>query len=293
MFHKYFLIGLLSGYLWNYLALKNLAQIVPDDTLGNESSVISSEAADYIDGGAARENNLFHSFQEFNVNSGSRVYFASPPGIENILTRVTGNNLSNILGTLGVDGSANLFLLNPNGIVFGQNSQLDIAGSFLATSADSYIFKDNFRYGAAQAESPYLLTVNIPVGLQFGSQSGAIINRSRKLPETNFDNNTDLENPIIPEGLRISPEQTLSLIGGEVILEGGYLNTSGGKIELGGVGKNNQVELIPQGSNWRTDYAGVTILQISSSISRPELMAELMVVARLTLQVKILAWATT
>ena len=84
-----------------------VAQIVPDGTLGAEGSRVTPNvqikggAADRIDGGAARGANLFHSFQEFNVGNGQRVYFANPANVRNILTRVTGNNLSNIAGNLG------------------------------------------------------------------------------------------------------------------------------------------------------------------------------------------------
>ena len=98
-----------------------IAQITPDNTLGAESSrltpnvTIGGASADKIDGGATRGSNLFHSFSDFNVDNGQRVYFVNPNGIQNILTRVTGGNASSILGTLGVDGGANLFLLNPNG----------------------------------------------------------------------------------------------------------------------------------------------------------------------------------
>lgn len=91
---------------------------------------------DLIEGGARRDSNLFHSFSEFNINNGQRVFFANPAGVDRILSRVTGNTQSNILGTLGVLGNADLFLLNPNGIVFGPNARLDVWGSFLATTAD-------------------------------------------------------------------------------------------------------------------------------------------------------------
>ena len=262
MLPKCLSILFLSACFWNYLDLAIDAQIIPDQSLGNESSVVTPNVnlknaiADYIEGGAVRGNNLFHSFSEFNVLEQGRVYFASPSSIENILTRVTGNNLSDISGTLGVNGSANLFLLNPQGIIFGQNSQLDITGSFLATTADSYVFKNGFSYSASNPDAPPLLTVNIPVGLQFGSGMGQIINRSRKLPETNLSESTDGSLPI-PEGLRVASGQTLSLIGGEVILEGGYINTSQGKIELGGIGAENTVKLIPQGNSWQTNYADV------------------------------------
>jgi len=151
------------------------AQITPDDTLGEERSRVTpgvevrGGAADLIDGGASRGSNLFHSFSEFNVNDGQRVYFANPIGIENILGRVTGSDISDIMGTLGVDGAANLFLLNPNGFVFGPNAQLDIRGSFLATTADGFSFANGTQFSATDPQAPPLLTMSVPIGLQYGS----------------------------------------------------------------------------------------------------------------------------
>lgn len=155
---------------------RTLAQIVPDATLGAEQSVVTP--TDRIEGGALRGANLFHSFQEFNVGEGQRVYFANPEGIENILSRITGGNISNILGTLGVEGTANLFLLNPNGIVFGENARLDIDGSFVASTADSFVFGNGSNFSATNPEAPPLLTLNITPGLQYGSnRAGTIANR--------------------------------------------------------------------------------------------------------------------
>jgi filamentous hemagglutinin family protein len=119
---------------------------------------------------------LFHSFSEFNVNNGQRVYFANPTGIENIFSRVTGNNVSNILGILGVNGNANLFLLNPNGIIFGSNARLDINGSFLATTANSFQFPGGTQFSATNPQAPPLLSINVPLGVQYGSQPGTITN---------------------------------------------------------------------------------------------------------------------
>ena len=112
-----------------------LAQVIPDNTLGTESSIITNieQFRERIDGGAVRGSNLFHSFLEFNVRQGRSVYFANPMGIDNILSRVTGGNPSNIFGRLGVLGDANLFLLNPNGVIFGKNASLDIQGSFFVS----------------------------------------------------------------------------------------------------------------------------------------------------------------
>ena len=124
-------------------ALPALAQITPDATLGEEGSLVVPDAfvrgdlADLIEGGAVRGENLFHSFLEFNVGDGQRVYFANPDGIGSILSRITGSDPSDIFGTLGVDGPADLFLLNPNGILFGEDAVLDIEGSFYGTTADA------------------------------------------------------------------------------------------------------------------------------------------------------------
>ncbi|NEQ98657.1 MAG: filamentous hemagglutinin N-terminal domain-containing protein, partial [Cyanothece sp. SIO2G6] len=155
-----------------------LAQVIPDATLGPESSrltpkvQIGGELGDLIEGGATRNTVLFHSFSEFNVGDLQRVYFANPIGVESILSRVTGTNVSDIMGTLGVDGNADLFLLNPNGIVFGPNTSLDIAGSFMAMTADGFVFEDGQVFSAVNPEAPPLLTVNVTPGLQWGNSVG-------------------------------------------------------------------------------------------------------------------------
>ncbi|MBD2492516.1 filamentous hemagglutinin N-terminal domain-containing protein [Aulosira sp. FACHB-615] len=157
------------------------AQITPDSTLGNENSTIRQETiqginSDLITGGATRGANLFHSFSEFNIPAGRGAYFANPPAIQNILTRVTGGNPSNILGTLGVLGNANLFLINPNGISFGSTARLDIKGSFVAATADSLTFGNNLEFSATNPQAPPLLNVNIPIGLRFRENTGDIHN---------------------------------------------------------------------------------------------------------------------
>ena len=93
---------LLSTICLLLFLLKDLAQVVPDNTLGTESSVICSmdDLRDAIEGGAVRGNNLFHSFEQFSVGEGTRVDFANLEGIANIFSRVTGVNISEIFGTL-------------------------------------------------------------------------------------------------------------------------------------------------------------------------------------------------
>ncbi len=149
-----------------------LGQIVPDRTVGTTVTpnlTINGRSSDRIDNGTMRGSNLFHSFQEFNIGSGQGVYFSNPAGITNIFSRITGSNSSQINGTLGVLGNANLYLLNPNGILFGQNARLDLKGSFLATTANQINFADGTVFSATNPQTSALLTISVPVGLQFGS----------------------------------------------------------------------------------------------------------------------------
>lgn len=225
------LIAIATITLTTGTSLPAIAQLKPDASLGEESSVVTpdvevkGENADRIDGGAIRDRNLFHSFQDFNVEDSQRVYFANPDNIEQIFTRVTGSNSSNINGTLGVDGAADLLLLNPNGILFGENSSLDVEGSFFGTTADSVLFEDGEEFSAVNPDSS-LLTVSVPLGLQVGDNPG----------------NIEVRSPLeVPNG------QNFSLVGGEINLTGSNITTDknginsaadgitapGGRVELG------------------------------------------------------------
>ena len=231
----------LSGLIFSHPAQ---AQIVPDTTLGDENSVITSKdlTTDLIEGGAIRHNNLFHSFRDFNVNNGNAVYFASPDGITNILTRVTGSNVSNIFGRLGVEGTANLFLLNPNGIIFGDRASLDVSGSFLATTANSYIFNSaDAKFSATDPQNAPLLSVDLTPGLQMGANSQKIVvqNNGHLLFGGVF---FPFQNNSSASGLQIDRGETLSLIGSGLQLDGGIIKTLGGNIELASI-KQGEVEI--------------------------------------------------
>ncbi len=219
--------------LWLFLGGVSVqAQIVPDATLGSERSTLIPRASggDQITGGAIRGMNLFHSFSDFNVGTGQQVYFASPTGIMNILTRVTGNTASNIDGTLGVDGSANLFLLNPNGIIFGQNARLDVRGSFLATTANAIGFGTQGSFSATNPSGVPLLTVQPSVLLYTQIQGSGIVNQGANLG--------------VPTG------QSLLLAGGDVKQDGGNLGASDGRIEFGGLSAPGSISLNQTGAIW-------------------------------------------
>ncbi|KYC42675.1 hypothetical protein WA1_15140 [Scytonema hofmannii PCC 7110] len=161
-FTKVGTIGLSTYSLSTTCAPAQELKPVPDNTLGAESSTVTQidSQTHRIEGGATRGANLFHSFSQFHIGEGQQVYFANPSGIENILSRVTGIDASKIFGKLGVEGNANLFIMNPNGIIFGKNASLDVGGSFVATTANAIKFGERGFFSASNPDHPPLLTVN-------------------------------------------------------------------------------------------------------------------------------------
>ena len=140
--------------------------ITADGTLGTTVRAAGGEFQ--IDGGAIRGANQFHSFGQFTVGSGDSAIFSGPSGIQNILSRVTGGSESIIDGTLSstVNG-ANLFLMNPSGVMFGPGARLDLSGSFHATTADYIDFADGTRFTSATTADAVVLSSAAPAAFGF------------------------------------------------------------------------------------------------------------------------------
>ncbi|MEH2403251.1 two-partner secretion domain-containing protein [Nostoc sp.] len=237
-----------------------LAQIQKDGTLGSESSIITpklidGQPTDQIDGGAVRGTNLFHSFEQFSVSAGRTAYFNNAKDIQNIISRVTGNSISNIDGILKAKGTANLFLINPNGIVFGSNASLNIGGSFVASTASSLNFADGTKFSAISPQTTPLLTVSVPIGLQFGTTAAPIRNQSQAQP----DGAVNIFRQGV--GLQVQRGKTLALIGGDITLDGGNITANDGSVELGSVAGNSLVSLSPTNQGWGFGYKGVPNFQ--------------------------------
>ncbi len=237
---------------------KASAQITPDKTLPTNSIETPNANEDLITitGGTTAGNNLFHSFQEFSVANGQTAFFNNGLNIENIFSRITGSSISNIDGLIRANGAANLFLINPNGIIFGENASLDLGGSFLGSTADSIQFSDDSFYSAVAPQAPPLIEVNIPIGLQYGAEPGNIIVQGN-------GNNTGFREPSVndyslvkdfrPSGLQVDEGNSLALIGGNIALDGGNLTAAEGHIELGSVSEGS-VKLDGDGGVWTFDY---------------------------------------
>ncbi|MEB3360008.1 MAG: S-layer family protein [Synechococcales bacterium] len=211
-----------------------IAQIIPDATLPNPSIVPPNCTDCVITGGTARGANLFHSFEQFSVPRNGRAYFDQSGAIAHIISRITGNGVSTIDGLIQANGTANLFLINPNGIVFQENARLDIGGSFLATTAAALEFADSFQFSATNPGASPLLTVSVPIGLQFGANPGAL--------------------QLTGAQLQGGSGATVALVGGDVTLRGGIVTAPLGRIEVGGVADNGRVALDIGGAQLRLAY---------------------------------------
>jgi|GEM_PF-1672849 len=241
------LAGLLGPWLPLLATPLALAQVTPDATLGAEGSlvapggVVRGAVADLIEGGAVRGGNLFHSFLEFNVDTGQRVYFDSPAGINHIFSRVTGNNLSQIDGVLGMLGSsADLFFMNPNGVVFGPTASLDVQGSLIITTANAIGFGETGLFSASEPTADQLLTINPSAFLFTTLERPATIMREASTSSGVV--------PTRPLGLRVPVGANIILLGGDIQIEGFGPNDYGsaitapnGRIELAAIAEQGTV----------------------------------------------------
>jgi filamentous hemagglutinin family protein len=255
------LVCLLGGGGAISFANCTIAQLIPDTApdrnLGTTSQPFNAQI-DIIRGGTRPSNgiNLFHSFQEFSVQAGHRAYFANPIGVQNILSRVTGGNLSNIQGTIGVLGTANLFLLNPSGIIFGPNAALDVRGSFIATTANAIQLGQIGFFSASNPASSRLLEVN-PSAFFFSALRTQPITHQAVL------------------GLAVPEGRSLVLVGGDVRLEGGAIRASGGQVELSGLSGPGAIGLTQTGNLFQlsvpadTPLADVKLTRSSANSSTP------------------------
>ena len=163
-----------------------------------------------IQGGTYNEANLFHSFEQFKVESNQTANFLPHPDTSNIFGRVTGGNASILNGLIQVTGSnSNLFLMNPAGIIFGPNVRLNIPASLNVTTATGIGFNNNNFWFKAMETNDYSTLVGNPSGYKFNSaQLGQIVNQGN---------------------LSLNPGKNLTLLGGKVINRG-QLSTASGNI---------------------------------------------------------------
>ncbi|MDM8565921.1 filamentous hemagglutinin N-terminal domain-containing protein [Candidatus Halobeggiatoa sp. HSG11] len=177
------------------------AEVITDGTLGQNINLPGPDFQITSDLGQQHGRNLFHSFQDFNIDSHQSATFSGPGSVQNILSRVTGGNPSNINGVFrSTIPNADVYFLNPYGVMFGEGAQLDVQGSFHASTADTLNLSDGGEFNA-RFPNDSLLTV---------------------APVESFGFLTDSPSSITTKNstLSISEGKTLSLIGGDLNLMG-------------------------------------------------------------------------
>ncbi|MFE4108714.1 two-partner secretion domain-containing protein, partial [Almyronema epifaneia] len=157
---------------------------------------------------------------------------------------------------------ANLFLLNPAGILFGPNASLATGGSFISTTADSISFDDGTEFSASQTTGTPLLTLSSPVGLQLGSNAGTIQVEGPPL--------TGLFIPRTPT-LSLPAGKTLALVGSQIDINSATLMASDGQIELWAI---QEAEVVFDNSltNWRLDSPTATAIWGTVSLQQSSLV---------------------
>ncbi|MEH2066319.1 MAG: S-layer family protein [Nostoc sp.] len=235
------------------------AQVTSD---GTTNTIVNPSGNNFnILNGIEKGNNLFHSFSNFSVPTGGSANFnlINTPNITTIFSRVTGGNISHIDGlirTLNSSNPVSLFLMNPNGIMFGQNASLNIGGSFVGTTANSIKFADSTEFSALNPTVQPLLTMSVPIGLQMGQNSREITvqGNGHRLTNGFF---TPADRSQNPSGLEVGAGNTLALLGSTVNFTGGIAAVKGGgHLEIGSV-SDGQIRLNPTLTGWVGDYSEV------------------------------------
>ena len=203
-----------------------LAQSITAAADGTGTAVTQTDNRFEITGGTRAGSNLFHSFGQLNLQTGQVANIVSNPDITNVLGRIVGGNPSVINGLLQLTGSnANLFLINPAGMIFGPEAQVIVPAAFTATTANA-IQIDNNWFNAI-GSNDYANLVGTPTGFAFTtSEPGAVINAGR------------LTAPL---------GESITLLGGRVV-NTGTIETSGGTITIAAVSGENQVRITQAGS---------------------------------------------
>ncbi len=229
---------------------KAAAQVTSDGTL--PTTVTSTDNLNFvIEAGDRAGSHLFHSFESFSVPTHGSVHFDNAGEVTDIFSRVTGDRPSAIDGLIRANGHANLFLLNPNGISFGEAAELNVGGAFFATTGDRFVFDEGAIFSATTIQDSALLGINIPIGIQFGSTAALIENRSQATDPASG----------LAVGLQVPSNQSLIFLGGPIEFDHGRVTTEGGHVHLGAVAPGSFVSLDRSQSSWMLGYEQATAFQ--------------------------------
>lgn len=242
---RIFFACLSSYFMLHFFILTVQAEIVTDQSFGNEQSIQAENNTYQIDADSGYQNgqNLYHSFKTFNLDKGMTAHFTGPSTIQCIISRVTGGEMSHINGTIksSIRG-ADFFLLNPSGVLFGESAQLDIDGSFFVSTADYLQMSESEKFMTGAADSSGLVTSS-PISFGFLDEKIAPIKfsgskaihqeDSAEISQEYIDINAKYP---IDKKLNVSGIHDFCIIGGQISIEKGVhigINDNASQIQEG------------------------------------------------------------
>ena len=203
-------------------------QVTLDHSLGQTGQSLSGPAFSITPGnGKTIGHNLFFSFAQFDLSSGDTATFSGPNTIQNILSRVTGGNPSSIDGLVrSTISGANFFFINPKGVIFGPNAKIDVSGSFAASTADYLKLADGARFVAAvDADDSALSSAPVSAFGFLGNSPGSI--------------------EVQQSALSVPAGKTFSVVGGDISVDGGSVQSPAGQINVVSVQSAGEVPVDP------------------------------------------------
>lgn len=209
------------------VSVSSHAEISTDGTMGPAVNLTGPDFAITQDLGTRTGNNLFHSFQRFSIFNGESATFSGDAAINNVIGRVTGGEVSSIDGALrSTIPNADIYLINPSGIMVGENASIDINGSLHISTADYLKLGINGRFDASNPGNT-VLSVAAPSAFGFlGAPAGI-----------SFDNSS----------LQTPDGATLTVVGGDIDMQDTTLRSTGGQVNLASVASAGEAVITPEG----------------------------------------------
>ena len=181
--------------------------------------------------------NLFQSFSQFDLTNAQSATFTGPPNVQNILSRVTGGSASSIDGKISsqIQG-ANLFFVNPAGIMFGPHAQLDVSGSVAISTANYVKMVGGGRFNANLGGQDSLTSAPVSA-FGFLNDAPAPVAIAG---QSSFESFQIIPGPAFAT---LSPEKSLSIVSGDININGGYITGAGSGVNLISVRSAGEVQL--------------------------------------------------
>ncbi|NJO15608.1 MAG: filamentous hemagglutinin N-terminal domain-containing protein [Thioploca sp.] len=227
---RYYYLHLIGLIITLFTAINSPAEVILDGSWGRHDALTGPQFDIRAELGNQVGNNLFHSFERFNLDAGEIATFSGPNHLENVISRVTGGTFSTLNGTIrSTIPQANMYFINPAGIVLGEQAKIDVPGAIHFSTADTLQLGKAGQFAATHPQTS-LLTTAAPTAFGFLSDSPHSIS-------------------IQGSQLSVTPGKTVSFIGGDIEFNQSQLQAEEGQINLASIASPGLVNPTASGFN--------------------------------------------